>query len=384
MKKSHLLLFGIFILISLYCMPINAYTIPKDASVYNGHCYKVYDVSKTWLDSKAYCEALGGHLITVTSREEQIFVNHLKKNKKVYWLGITDQETEGIWKTIDGIPLSYTNWSDGEPTKTNKENGKEEDYASLNYNSEASSYGAWYDECNEGGDIDNYRLSDHGIICEWDYVNPENTINKEIVTIRDNDLSISEYEFLQAKICKTTKTSLTLTWKKIKNADGYIIYGNKCGTKNQYNYLRTIANPSTTKYKMSHLKKGTYYKYFIVAYKNISNDQAIITVSKTIHATTNGGKYGNAKKVKITKLANSVKSTSKITLSVGKTAIIKGTSVKKDKKIKRHRGLAYESTNPAVASIISSGTILARKKGNCKIYVYAQNGMSKTITVHVK
>ena len=209
-------------------------------------------------------------------------------------------------------------------------------------------------------------------------------IKQEINTIKDKDLSESRYEFLQAKVNNTTKTSLTLTWKKISSADGYMIYGNKCGTKNKYKYICTIANRSTTKYVAKNLKKGTYYKYFVVAYKKVGNEKITVTISKTIHATTAGGKYGNAKSVKITKLGTSKKNTSKITMTVGKTAQITGKSIKKNKKINNHRGLAYESTNTKIATVNKKGKITAKKKGTCKIYVYAQNGMCKTISVTVK
>ena len=54
------------------------------------------------------------------------------------------------------------------------------------------------------------------------------------------------------------------------------------------------------------------------------------------------------------------------------------------KKTKRYRGLCYESSNSKVATVTKSGKIKAIKKGTCKIYVYAQNGAYKTITITVK
>ena len=199
----------------------------------------------------------------------------------------------------------------------------------------------------------------------------------------DGDLSGSKYEFLQAKITKTTASSLKLSWKKIRSADGYMIYGNRCGKKNAYQHILTIKKPNSTSYTMKKLKKGAYYKYFVVAYKNVGGGKAVITISKTIHSTTKGGKYGNAKSVKITKLGTS-KSTSQISLKPGKSALIKGKSIKKDKKIRSHRGLAYGSTKPSVAAVTKKGKIKAKSKGTCKIFVYAQNGVAKVIRVTVK
>ena len=67
-------------------------------------------------------------------------------------------------------------------------------------------------------------------------------------------------------------------------------------------------------------------------------------------------------------------------IASGITAI----EIKKDKKIKHHRNLCYESSNTKVVTVTSDGVIKAMRKGNCKIWVYAQNGVYKVITVTVK
>ena len=46
--------------------------------------------------------------------------------------------------------------------------------------------------------------------------------------------------------------------------------------------------------------------------------------------------------------------------------------------------LRYLSSNTKVATVSSSGKILAKAKGKCSVYVYAVNGVSKTIKVTVK
>ena len=43
-----------------------------------------------------------------------------------------------------------------------------------------------------------------------------------------------------------------------------------------------------------------------------------------------------------------------------------------------------EAADAAIASVSSRGVIKAKKKGKCKIYVYAQNGAYKTVTLTVK
>ncbi|MBR0283054.1 MAG: InlB B-repeat-containing protein, partial [Oscillibacter sp.] len=91
--------------------------IPSDAVQYNGHSYKAYDQSMTWREAKAFCEARGGHLATVTTASEHTFVTDLAKSGTMlgYWLGATDEETEGQWKWVTGETWSYSNWDLGQP-----------------------------------------------------------------------------------------------------------------------------------------------------------------------------------------------------------------------------------------------------------------------------
>ena len=191
----------------------------------------------------------------------------------------------------------------------------------------------------------------------------------------DGDYKGSNFGLLKAKTTKITKKSVTVKWNKVKNADGYIVYGAKCGAKSKYKVLKVVSG-KTTSYTQKKLKKGTYYKYNIVAFKNINGAKVTTAVSKKIHATTLGGKYGVAKAVKVNK--------TKATIKKGKTFKIKASEIKKDKKIRRHRAICYESSNTKIATVNSKGKVKGVKKGKCTIYVYAQNGVYKTVKVTVK
>ena len=46
--------------------------------------------------------------------------------------------------------------------------------------------------------------------------------------------------------------------------------------------------------------------------------------------------------------------------------------------------LLEDKQNPMIAEVSETGLIKAKNKGKCKIWVYAQNGVYKTITVKVK
>ena len=203
----------------------------------------------------------------------------------------------------------------------------------------------------------------------------EPTINKTI-----------GFRRLRARSVKQTKTSVTLQWNIIKDADGYFIYGNRCntGTKSyKYRKLATITGGDISTWTQKDLKKGTYYKYVVKAYRLVNGKKVVTDTSISVHAVTGGGKYGNAKAVSVTQIGNK-KNVSKITLKMGKTAQIKAKEVKKDKKIARHRKLCYESSNTKVATVTSDGLIRATGKGTCTIWVYAQNGVYKALKITVK
>lgn len=188
---------------------------------------------------------------------------------------------------------------------------------------------------------------------------------------------------LRARSVKQTKTSVTLQWNIIKDADGYFIYGNRCntGTKSyKYRKLATITGGDISTWTQKDLKKGTYYKYVVKAYRLVNGKKVVTDTSISVHAVTGGGKYGNAKAVSVTQIGNK-RNVSKITLKMGKTAQIKAKEVKKDKKIERHRKLCYESSNTKVATVTPDGLIRATGKGTCTIWVYAQNGIYKALKI---
>ena len=190
----------------------------------------------------------------------------------------------------------------------------------------------------------------------------------------DKDLADSSFGLLQAKATKVTKKSIKVTWKKISGATHYVLYGNRCGKGRKYEAIKTLTKTSFTQKK---LKKGTYYKYLVMALD--ANDH-VVSVSKTIHVATSGGKVGNAKKITTKAKKN------KVSIKVKKTFKLKAKQVAASKKlkIKKHRGIAYETDHPEIATVSSKGVIKGIKKGTCYVYAYAQNGVCAKIKVTVK
>lgn len=193
---------------------------------------------------------------------------------------------------------------------------------------------------------------------------------------KDGNASGSVFGTLSARVSKAGRTSITLKWNKVSGADGYIIYGNKCGTKYKFTKVATVKKTKTT-YAKKKLKKGTYYKFIVAAYKKVNGKQVILSTSKTLHAVTSGTKYVNPKSLKV--------NATRVTLNQGTTYSLKATEViQKAKKSKKHRRVAFESSNSQVASVSSGGTVTAKRRGSCTIYVYAQNGIYKKVQVTVK
>lgn len=79
------------------------------------------------------------------------------------------------------------------------------------------------------------------------------------------------------------------------------------------------------------LKKATYYKYIVKAYKMVDGKKVITGTSVAVHSITKAGKYGVAKAVSIIKIRNK-KNDTEVTLKKGKTAQITAIEIKKDKK----------------------------------------------------
>ena len=200
-------------------------------------------------------------------------------------------------------------------------------------------------------------------------IEPENADLQKLIWKSHNEKVATGFRRLRARSVKQTKTSVTLQWNIIKDADGYFIYGNRCntGTKSyKYRKLATITGGDISTWTQKDLKKGIYYKYVVKAYRMVNGKKVVTDTSISVHAVTGGGKYGNAKAVSV------------------KTAQIKAKEVKKDKKIARHRKLCYESSNTKVATVTPDGLIRATGKGTCTIWVYAQNGVYKALKITVK
>ncbi|MBQ7638654.1 MAG: hypothetical protein IJS90_07120 [Clostridia bacterium] len=161
-----------FVLMSGAVLPASAartISLPEgNTTKFNGHTYTRYDISLSWQDAKAYCERLGGYLVTITSLEEQMAVMRLIKGgtKNQYWIGATDEEEEGVWKWITGEEWGWT-YNGGFDNAYGVE-----DYMEIYNNNwgDGSGLGKWNDINNAntiGNETEFFSLQYVGFVCEF-------------------------------------------------------------------------------------------------------------------------------------------------------------------------------------------------------------------------
>ena len=90
---------------------------PVTSFTWNAHTYTLYNESLTWEQAKLRCEALGGHLATITTQAEQNAVSSsLPVISGKYWLG-AKADSAGWWSWVTGEPFEgqYRNYAAGQP-----------------------------------------------------------------------------------------------------------------------------------------------------------------------------------------------------------------------------------------------------------------------------
>jgi hypothetical protein len=75
--------------------------------------------------AEAFCAARGAGLVIIESAEENSFLEALGSD--TLWIGLSDQETEGSFRWVDGNQPGFADWREGEPN----DSGGAEDCAAL-------------------------------------------------------------------------------------------------------------------------------------------------------------------------------------------------------------------------------------------------------------
>ncbi|XP_028618252.1 C-type lectin domain family 4 member F [Grammomys surdaster] len=102
----------------------------QDWKYFNGNVYFFSRDKKSWHEAEKFCMSQGAHLASVTSQEEQAFLVQTTGGAH-YWIGLTDQGTEGNWRWVDGTSFNYAQskgfWEKNQPDNWRHRKGEFED-----------------------------------------------------------------------------------------------------------------------------------------------------------------------------------------------------------------------------------------------------------------
>ena len=160
-------------------------SMPKTSYNFKGSTYAVYDITgMSWEEANAYCNSLGGHLVTITTSEEQAFINN----------------------------NLLTNCASGEPTNTANE------YYIHMYGKKGRtdiSIGQWNNTFNINDTVSsNFYASSHcGFICEWDDNNSANKTYYIFVPTKWKTITL-DGELNAVNLIDTDSDSLT-DWEEV-------------------------------------------------------------------------------------------------------------------------------------------------------------------------
>lgn len=136
--------------------------------------------------------------------------------------------------------------------------------------------------------------------------------------------------------CPKSDNRVTVKWKKVSGAAGYLIYCTTSKSKTPSTPIKTITSGSTTKYKdKARAGKKKYYYYVRAYYKKTANESTYKTASKMSKKTSKSAVTVNryiTKKVRRIRWYTHIKKTAKLyknkTGSATKGSIKKGTYVR--------------------------------------------------------
>ncbi|PKK18320.1 hepatic lectin, transcript variant X1 [Columba livia] len=100
----------------------------REWEYFDGKCYYFSLARTSWHKAKAHCEEMHSQLAVINSYAKQNFVMFRTRNER-FWIGLTDENSEGEWEWIDGTDYktTFTFWKEGEPNNS----GNNEDCAHV-------------------------------------------------------------------------------------------------------------------------------------------------------------------------------------------------------------------------------------------------------------
>lgn len=84
----------------------------------NQHLYAVTP-PLTWHAAQSWARSLGANLVSIGDQAEQDWIYSRFGDSESLWIGLTDENHNGIWTWISGETTAYTNWAPGAPDNLN-------------------------------------------------------------------------------------------------------------------------------------------------------------------------------------------------------------------------------------------------------------------------
>ena len=153
---------------------------PTKTVIYNGHKYEYYDCKSTWTQAYKHCEKLGGHLVTISNKDENDLVLDMVKNStSIYcWLGSVNFYSNGKWYWVNNEPFTYSNWKTGQPDNFDNIEHYMHMYVS------GDNAGKW-------NDVPNASLASYsGFVCEYDDI----VVASDYQPIKTTTVDSTKYE----------------------------------------------------------------------------------------------------------------------------------------------------------------------------------------------
>ncbi|KAK7157598.1 hypothetical protein R3I93_008940 [Phoxinus phoxinus] len=89
---------------------------PEDWIHLEERCYFFSEDKLDWQHSKESCASMGGHLTILHSHEQHHTLEGVARNHGGFdyhfWIGLSDAETEGVWKWVDNTVVNKTYWDE--------------------------------------------------------------------------------------------------------------------------------------------------------------------------------------------------------------------------------------------------------------------------------
>ncbi len=91
---------------------------PCPVELWNGRFYHFCATGTDWTSARDACREQGAELVSIDSVTENRWLMGRIDDRfgtPEVWHGFNDVDQEGAWGWVDGSPVNYTNWRDGEP-----------------------------------------------------------------------------------------------------------------------------------------------------------------------------------------------------------------------------------------------------------------------------